>query len=405
MMQMLYWSLVSLRRRLLRSALAAAAIGIGIWCLTVCVGVMIGVHRAFSDFVNETGALDIVTVGSRQLSLSDRLAPPLSERDANFIKRYDDSNHVGAALTWFRLGVSAQGKVSYCSVSGVTSETLKATRHECVAGRGISDIDNERNARVVVLGQKAVRELFPRLETAVGSQVEIFGARFTVVGVLRLYEYYDGSGDSEMPFKNGYCFIPLKTAQELSLLHEHVSYIHIRSEKWKPISELRNIANSALWISKRTEAGRKFETMDAQIQQWEKTNRGVQIGLSVLTVASLVIAATSVANVQLTAVAERVKEYGVRRAIGATRWDIRKIVLVETVILSLCGGLGGVIIAVITIPTIAALMPSGVPGAPVLVWWCIPAALLSSILVGVASAMYPAVKAGRLDPVEAIRTF
>ncbi len=401
---LLRWVWLNLCRNRVRALLVVLATCLAAACISLSIGVLAGLNQEFSSFVEETGAFDVTSVTPNHASPHFIYAGNLTERDGDYLRQHSQAHSVGAQLVWWQFSLETDQTTTRQILAGITPDGLSALRHEVVQGRGITDLDNLRHSRVIVLGQKAVRALFPNDINVIGKQVRLARTTFTVVGVLRKYAYYDGNDVSEMPYKNGYNFIPLRTAQEVLLGgEERVNYLQVRARSADSIAELQHGIKRALYLRHRWPDSYHLTTSAAQAQQWSRTQSSMQFGLGILSLASLVIGATCVLNAQLSSVSERLREFGVRRSIGASRKSILALVLSESALLSAAGGVVGAIACFGIIPLVRSVLPAGFPGSPIFVWWSLPLSLITSFLVGILAGLWPAIKASRLDPIQAMR--
>lgn len=400
----LRWVALNLCRNRVRSALVILATCLAAACVSLSVGVLAGLNREFYSFVEETGAFDVTSVTSNPTSPHFIYAGALSERDGDYIRRTSPAQSVGCELIWWQFAMETDQNATRQILAGADSNALTTLRHDVVSGRGITDLDNLRHNRVIVLGQKAVKALFPNDVSVLGKHVRLAGTTFVVVGVLRKYAYYDGNDVSEMPYKNGYNFIPIRTAQEVLAGSEpRVNYIQVRATSAESIPMLQHSIRRALYLRHHWSDAYYLTTSAAQARQWSKTQASMQFGLGILSLTSLVIGATCSLNAQLSSVSERLREFGVRRSIGASRNSILLLVLLECAALSAIGGALGAVASVGIIPLVRSVIPPGFPGSPVFIWWSVPLSLVTSSLVGTLAGLWPAIKASRLDPIQAMR--
>ena len=402
--QLCRWVWLNLRRNRVRSGLVVLATCLAAACVSLSIGVLAGLNKEFSSFVEETGAFDVTSVTPNYNSPHYLYAGPLTERDGDYVRDNSGAHSVGSLLVWWQFAMETDQHATRQIVAGANQDALAALRHEVVIGRGITDLDNVRHSRVIVLGQKAVKELFPNDVNVIGKQVRLAGHTFVVVGVLRRYAYYDGNDVSEMPYKNGYNFIPLRTAQEVLAGGEsRVNYLQVRAASAESIPLLQHSIKRALFLRHRWTDSYHLSTSAAQARQWSRTQSSMQLGLGILSLTSLIIGATCAMNAQLSSVSERLREFGVRRSIGASRNSILGLVLSESVLLSAAGGILGALASFGVIPLVRGLIPEGFPGSPIFVWWSIPLSVATSSLVGTLAGLWPAIKASRLDPIQAMR--
>jgi putative ABC transport system permease protein len=264
------------------------------------------------------------------------------------------------------------------------------------AGRFFDDTDEANHSKVVVLGQTVVEHLWSKGFNAVGQEVNFSGVRFRVIGVL------EKKGSSGIGDQDDVAIAPLSTIRD-SLVGNVDTYTLIAIQ-----AASREVTDSAqaeaIQVLRATHKLKANQPLDFQIFNQAsllKTGQQAALVFSLLLAAvaaiSLFVGGIGVMNIMLVTVTERTREIGIRKALGAQRVDILSQFLVEAVLLALMGGALGVAIGVgLAQLNVGALRPVVSPGSIVV-------SFVVSALVGVFFGAYPANRAAKLTPIEALR--
>ncbi len=308
------------------------------------------------------------------------------------------------------LSVSYQGRLANTAVRGVCPEYGEMRNEVAKEGRWISAADQMERRRVVFMGGRIREQLFSG-RPAVGEEVEINGMRFHVIGImerkLQMSNYFTSDDRS--------VFIPFTTAGDLwNTKYSNVLVFEPVAPRFEAKAEAQVLAAIA---------GRQgFSPTDKKAiqmfgrEEFRPVIDGITIGLQVLLVfigaLTLGIGGVGVMNIMLVSVDERIREIGLRRALGATRWHIRIQFLVEALLIMMCGGLLGIALSyaiAALVPTLPLLGPlfKDTTGKGDITLQISPATAMFSavvlIVVGTLSGIFPAIRAAKLDPVEALR--
>ena len=286
--------------------------------------------------------------------------------------------------------------LSRVHISATTANIADIDRLEAESGRYFNKGEDDARRTVCFIGADVAEKLFPR-SNPLGATIRLDGRAFQIIGVGKpLGSVFGQSRDK-------YVAVPLSTFLALYGSRRSLS-VSVTSSNEHTYQDAIDEARVVMRIRRRLAPNEKDNfgiiTPSAINELRDKIFGTIQVAAIGVTSISLVVGGIVIMNIMLVSVTERTKEIGLRKSIGARRGDILKQFLAESTMLSLFGGAIGVSIAYILAKLVAVLTP--VPTA--LPWLAVTAALLISASVGLVSGVYPAWRAARLDPIEALRT-
>ncbi|MBK8594575.1 MAG: ABC transporter permease [Holophagales bacterium] len=303
---------------------------------------------------------------------------------------------VGARSGTSRAVRSGSKRLSDVQISGVTANVAELSNLDVDLGRFFTESENERRAFVAVIGTEVRDELFPRLDP-VGRTISIDGIPFRVIGLL--VKQGSAFGQSQ----DNVVYVPREALAKAWGARRGLSiYVKARGGvEGIPASmdEARAIFRALRKTAPSAPDPVSFVTAEAIQVVWRSISAGAFALLVFISGISLVVGAIVIANIMLVSVVERTKEIGIRLAIGAKKRDIRRQFLLEAALLSLGGGAVGVLFGWIISSLINAFSPLPTLVTPGLIFTGLTLATLTGLLAGV----FPAVKASRLPPIEALR--
>lgn len=386
----------------LRSLLTMLGIIVGVAAVVAMVSIGLGVQQKIQQSITSLGSnLLIVMPGANSPSGGVRQAAgsniTLTLQDAKAIAREIDGVKAVAP------SVSQQSRLVYgnqnwkTSVQGVTQDFLTLRNYKLAAGVGISANDELQRSRSAVIGQTVSENLFGGAP-AVGQTIRIDNAPFRVVGVL------EGKGQSTMgQDQDDIVIVPLSTAQERILGISHLHSISIEVASSDAIERVQEDVSRLLRVRHRinptAENDFTVRNMTALLSTMQENTSAITLFLAAVASIALLVGGIGVMNIMLVSVTERTKEIGIRKALGATYGNIMLQFLTEAVVISVGGGLIGIAVGVIAAKMIAAFAG----WATVISLQSIVISFNLTVAIGVFFGLYPARKAARLDPIEALR--
>ena len=384
-------ALDGLRANRLRSGLTMLGVVIGVAAVVVLVAIGTGTKQKVEQQVEGLGSNLLIVVPGRLDFGSAPAVSRLSLSDVDAVTRIvGDRSRVAVTVSSGEV-VRAGNATKFTSVLGVLETTPQVFVRNLSRGSYLTRSDVDTSRRVAVLGSAVARTLFGERDP-VGQQVSIAGVRFRVVGVFaQLGQSLGVDRDDEV-------HIPVTTAHRL-LGTNRVDGIAIKAPDRDGIAALADRIVAEL--SRRHPDTEFSAVTQEQILGVLGDILGVLTGvLAAIAGISLLVGGVGVSNIMLVSVRERTREIGLRKAVGARPRDIGVQFLLEAVLLTTLGGVTGMALGIGGALAVAALSP--VPAA--ITWWSLALAFGVSAAVGIAFGVVPAQRAGRLDPVEALRS-
>jgi putative ABC transport system permease protein len=387
-----------LRRNKVRTLLTSLGILIGVLSVVLLIAFGLGLKNFIQGQFESLGA-NLVIVFPGQLIRNGQFrnsegategSVRFDEKDINTISKLNGAQYVVPAFTQ-SVEVKGEGKKDFGDLYATNEFIFPVRNLKAQVGQIFDNGDITKRAKVAVMGPKIAEKIFNDPSLAVGKYISLNDQRFKVIGVIEK----KGGGGLGGPDFDSYIYIPYSAAAAFNPKKEFLSII-IQAENDQVIKELRSEVTTNL-------LKRYKETDFTVTEQTEILNIVSQIFgiLNTVLVAigsiSLIVGGIGIMNIMYASVTERIKEIGIRRAIGATKKDILLQFLTQAVILSLIGGSLGLVIASLLVILIHPFFPAVISPVAVVI------ALGISSLIGVFFGVFPARKAANLSPIEAIK--
>jgi len=401
----------------MRSLLSMSGIILGVAALVAMVSIVQGMVGQFKGFIEMQGGIEKITISTESLPkeqehLQDS-APGLTMKDVEAIRKLVPSvSHISPEVSVRSTSVSRNGREFNTRVTGTMSDWLVINKRSVQKGRFLSDVDEITRAKVCVLGSLVADEIFEPNENPIGQAVKVGGEWFTVVGVLNEYQIGGGPGGRDKKrgpgrWMNGGCYIPIHTAMTNYTSNDKLSALYVRISSSEQLYDTIPQLDRVMLQAHGGFQDYSISTNEEMLAEFKKTESSFMISLGGVAFISLFIGGIGIMNVMLAAINERIREIGVRKAVGARGSDIFLQFLVETALVSSIGGLIGLGFSLGITSVVSHVMAGSRMGGGIATMTVSPTVMLAgfafSVGIGVLSGVYPALRASRLDPIEALR--
>ncbi|KPL52328.1 ABC transporter permease [Prosthecomicrobium hirschii] len=401
-------ALAALTANWLRSALTMLGMVIGVAAVIATFAIGVGAQETIGRIMTSLGS-NIIVVWPGNSNLGGARGPSgssgrLSERDATALRDEVSEALVVAPSVAGNVQV-VYGNLNWSTrVNGVEDDFFVARDWEIDTGRSFTEAEERRGAKVAIIGRTVAEQLFGE-DDPIGSVIRIQKMPAEVIGVMKSKGQTMFGQDQD-----DVIFVPLDTARQRLLGRfksrpDQIDSITLKANSAEALDEVEKSARAVLdrRFAQQT-AGDLSEAYNLRnltqlVEAQTSAARTLSRLLGVVATIALVVGGIGIMNIMLVSVTERTREIGLRMAVGARRRDIRLQFLIEAMVLALVGGTIGILIGAATSVTLARMTGWPLVIAPDV----IGLAFAFSAGVGVFFGWYPATKAARLDPIEALR--
>lgn len=395
-------ALEAMRSHKLRSFLTLLGVVIATTTLIVVMSIVNGMNVYIADHIANLGTNTFVV---HQFQWAQGFESYLQARRRNQPIRIGDYEYLRDALRGYQaIGAMAQlipGPVARYKQHSIEEVDLKAMtpsfvdigREKIERGRYLSETDDQHKARVCIIGQDVVDKLFPMVDP-LDKEVSLLGIPFRVIGVA------ERVGSTFGQSQDNFVMVPLSTFRAMWMGRPEL-LVFVKAPDSRHMAELQDEVRALMRVRRHVPYNEEdtfgINASDTLMQAWQKLT-GTIFAVTIGVVAVfMVVGGIVIMNIMLASVTERTHEIGIRRSLGARRRDIVWQFVMESAVMAAVGGIVGVVLAGLVAWGVNAIFTASVPVSAVITGVGLSAA------VGLFFGIYPARKAARLDPIEALR--
>lgn len=369
-----------------RAFLTMLGIIIGISSVIILVGIGQGTKQQVASQIEALGT-NLITV-----NITGNRNKAISEQEIDELKKMDGIKDISPVLSENNVDVKAGNNSTATNIQSTTPSYSTTKKVGVQMGRFINEIDLENRFKVAVVGVEVAQELFGSTNV-LGKDITINGVNFSVVGVL------ESKGSSASGSEDNMVILPLTTGQRV-FKNKDIRMFYVEAEDKDKVDKAMGFLQ--LFLNKKynndTKSYRIFD-QTSLLETANATNDSMTLMLSGVAAISLIVGGIGIMNIMLVSVIERTKEIGIRKAIGAKRKDILVQFLIESSLISTLGGVIGVTLGFLGgyIAEKFFSIPIEISSSVVI------SAFVFSAVVGIIFGIYPANRASKLNPIEALR--
>jgi putative ABC transport system permease protein len=397
-------AIADLRSTRVRTALTILGIVIGVASVTAVLAMGEGAKNVVRDQITQLGD-SVITVrpgkivfdaaGSLFSSgvLPTFSASTITERDLETVQNTEGV--VTAAPFMFIAGSIKGNKPADGAIVATTSDIEQTLDLKLRAGQfWTSRIDDN----TVVLGQDLALQLFGS-DVAIGQSIKLRGQDFTVIGILG--HFNSSIAVSNIVDLNHAAYVTMKTGKSFNQGIAQIQQITVRTTEGKHVPEVAGKLYSQLLDNHAGEQDFTVMRPDQALQLTDQLFKTLALFISAVASISILVGGVGIMNIMLVSVTERTREIGIRKAVGATNHQVLSQFMIESLIMTIVGGFFGLLLGY-ALAFVAGTFLGFMPGFE---WWVVGLAMGVALSVGVLFGAWPAIKAARKDPIDALRYF
>ncbi len=391
--------------RKMRSAVTVIGIVLGVMSIMVVMAIMNGMNSSTLDWMSQRGGLNKIEITPNwAYDASKGGKSSFSVKEIAYLRAQLAEAEAFNPSVQYQHNELQYGELGYmCSVGGVYPDMVKVEDWKLRSGRFIADLDITNYNNVIVLGSTVASELFGNRDP-LGQFVAFSGQKLMVIGVLeRKYMKSQGGGgmfgDNAFEYLNKRGFIPLTTHIGKVDPGREINSLELQAASPEAAKALRQKAENLVLNLRQGKPVFRVESAQEQMESMKKNSLIFTVIFFLIAVISLLVGGIVIMNIMLASIKERTREIGVRIAIGARGKDIFRQFLVQTVLITGLGGVIGVLLGYAILGGVGKYLNLELLASVQMVW----TALGVSVGVGLLFGILPAIRAGQLNPIEALR--
>lgn len=391
--------------RKVRSIVTVIGIILGVMSIMVVLAIVNGMNKSTMDWMKQRGGLNKIEIG-RNWSYDFRQGgdASFSLAEVRALKELTpEAKAFNPQVLLYGNEVVYKGKGFWGDVWGVMPDMLLAEDWGVARGRFFREVDVNENNNIIVLGHRTANDLFGNRDP-IGQSITLAGQQLTVIGVMtRKYWQNQGGGtafgDNALEYMNARSYVPISTMMNKLSPGSKIISLDVLAPSPEAALKMQSKLKSIILNMK---SGKELFRVSSAQQEMQTMKQNSLIFTAIfiqIAVISLLVGGIVIMNIMLASIKERTREIGVRLAIGARRLDIFLQFMVQTVLITTLGGVLGIALGYAILGLVGDYLKINVLATVQMIW----IALAVSVGVGLIFGITPAVRAGRLDPVTALR--